>query len=124
MSFVSLGGDGLRPTFFELVAAERLVPSLKAAITYSLAVRQFAAGCSLVSFVRVCPAQLPLAYAPPTHSAPACPPRPSCRSMPSAVRGSTACWTTKTSCSSSSACCWTGRPYAPATRLLQRASMA
>ncbi|GAB4816887.1 hypothetical protein N2152v2_003933 [Parachlorella kessleri] len=38
MSFVSLGGDGLRPTFFELVAAERLMPSLKAAITYSLSV--------------------------------------------------------------------------------------
>lgn len=38
MSFVSLGGDGLRPTFFELVAADRLMPSLRAAVAYSLAV--------------------------------------------------------------------------------------
>ncbi|KAK9801364.1 hypothetical protein WJX73_000250 [Symbiochloris irregularis] len=39
MSFVTLGGDGAtRPTFFELVAAERLMPSLKAAISYSIAV--------------------------------------------------------------------------------------
>lgn len=38
MSFVSLGGDGSRPTFFELVAAERLMPSLKAATVYSLSV--------------------------------------------------------------------------------------
>ena len=39
MSFVSLGGDGTtRPTFFELVAAERLMPSLKAATIYSLSV--------------------------------------------------------------------------------------
>ena len=40
MSFVTVGGDGsTRPTFFELVAAERLMPSLKAAATYSLSVR-------------------------------------------------------------------------------------
>ncbi len=39
MSFVALGGDGsTRPTFFELVAAERLMPSLKAATIYSLSV--------------------------------------------------------------------------------------
>ena len=38
MSFVGLGGDGLRPTFFELVAAERLMPSLRAALLYSLSV--------------------------------------------------------------------------------------
>ncbi|KAK9810536.1 hypothetical protein WJX72_012327 [[Myrmecia] bisecta] len=39
MSFVSLGGDGsTRPTFFELVAAERMLPSLKAATIYSLSV--------------------------------------------------------------------------------------
>jgi hypothetical protein len=38
MSFVALGGDGLRPTFFELLAAERLMSSLKAAVIYSLAV--------------------------------------------------------------------------------------
>ena len=39
MSFVSLGGDGaLRPTFFELVAADRLLAGLKSAISYSLGV--------------------------------------------------------------------------------------
>lgn len=39
MSFVSLGGtEAARPTFFELVAAERLMPSLKAAAVYSLSV--------------------------------------------------------------------------------------
>lgn len=39
MSFVALGGDGsARPSFFELVAAERLMPSLKAAVLYSLSV--------------------------------------------------------------------------------------
>jgi peroxin-12 len=39
MSFVALGGDaGVRPTFFELVAAEKLMPSLKAAVVYSLSV--------------------------------------------------------------------------------------
>ena len=36
MSFVGLGGDASqRPTFFEMVAAERLGPSLKAAVVYS-----------------------------------------------------------------------------------------
>ena len=40
MSFVTLGGDASqRPTFFEMVAAERLGPSLKAAVAYSLSVR-------------------------------------------------------------------------------------
>lgn len=39
MSFVSLGGDaGSRPTFFEVYAADKLVPSLKAAVVYSLSV--------------------------------------------------------------------------------------
>lgn len=39
MSFVTLGGaGGDRPSFFELVAAERLMPSLKAAVIYSLSV--------------------------------------------------------------------------------------
>jgi hypothetical protein len=43
MSFVSLGGtEASRPTFFELVAAERLMPSLKAAAVYSLSVRPLA----------------------------------------------------------------------------------
>lgn len=40
MSFVSVGGDETsRPTYFEVVAAERLVPSLKAAVVYALSVR-------------------------------------------------------------------------------------
>lgn len=44
MSFVTVGGEASsRPTFFELVAADRLLPSLKAAITYSLSVRRM--GC-------------------------------------------------------------------------------
>ncbi|KAI8475553.1 MAG: Pex12 amino terminal region-domain-containing protein [Monoraphidium minutum] len=39
MSFVSLGGDaGSRPTFFEVYAADKLVPSLRAAVVYSLSV--------------------------------------------------------------------------------------
>lgn len=45
MSFVALGGtEAARPTFFELIAAERLMPSLKAATIYSLSVR---AKCSV-----------------------------------------------------------------------------
>jgi len=40
MSFVSLSGDaGSKPTFFEVYAADKLVPSLRAAIVYSLSVR-------------------------------------------------------------------------------------
>lgn len=40
MSFVAIGGDaGSRPTFFEVYAADRLVPSLRAAVVYSLSVR-------------------------------------------------------------------------------------
>jgi len=39
MSFVHLGADsGSRPTFFEVYAADRLAPSLKAALIYSLSV--------------------------------------------------------------------------------------
>lgn len=39
MSFVYLGGDeSTTPTYIEVVAAERLVPSLKAAVIYSLSV--------------------------------------------------------------------------------------
>jgi len=39
MAFVGLGGDAAsRPTFFELVAADRLMPTLKAATSYTLAV--------------------------------------------------------------------------------------
>lgn len=41
MSFMLGGSDGAtRPTFFELVAAERLMPSLKAAASYSLQVQR------------------------------------------------------------------------------------
>ena len=39
MSFVALAGDGgAAPTFFEMVAADRLMPSLKAALAYTLSV--------------------------------------------------------------------------------------
>lgn len=41
MSFVHLGGeDGSRPTYFEVLAADRLVPSLRAAVVYVMSVRQ------------------------------------------------------------------------------------
>lgn len=41
MSFVTLGGDAsTRPTYFELVAAEALLPSLKGAVLYGLGVRE------------------------------------------------------------------------------------
>ncbi len=44
MSFVHLGGEGgLRPTYFEVYAADKLPPSLKAAIIYSLSVRRLEA---------------------------------------------------------------------------------
>ncbi|MEW5315898.1 MAG: hypothetical protein WDW38_007296 [Sanguina aurantia] len=38
MSFVSVGGDGNNPTYFEVVAAEKLMPSLKSAIVYTMSV--------------------------------------------------------------------------------------
>ena len=39
MSFVALAGDGgAAPTFFEMVAADRLMPALKAALAYTLSV--------------------------------------------------------------------------------------
>ncbi|KAK9916810.1 hypothetical protein WJX75_007322 [Coccomyxa subellipsoidea] len=39
MSFLTVGGDGsTRPTFFELIAADRLMPSLRAAVIYTLSV--------------------------------------------------------------------------------------
>lgn len=42
MSFLTVGGDGSqKPTFFELIAADRLMPSLKAAIVFSLSVQPF-----------------------------------------------------------------------------------
>lgn len=41
MAFVALSSDaGAAPTFFEMVAADRLMPSLKAAAAYSLSVRE------------------------------------------------------------------------------------
>ncbi|CAN6889285.1 unnamed protein product [Brassica oleracea] len=33
-----VGGDGTRPTFFEMAAAQQLPSSLRAALTYSLGV--------------------------------------------------------------------------------------
>ena len=58
MSFVALGGDGsTRPTFFELVAAERLMPSLKAATIYSLSV---SAQCTPMSEQSVCESPQPV----------------------------------------------------------------
>lgn len=39
MAFVYLGGnESTKPTYFEVVAADKLVPSLKAAVVYTLAV--------------------------------------------------------------------------------------
>lgn len=39
MAFMHLGGDaGAKPTYFELYAADKLVPTLKAAVIYSLSV--------------------------------------------------------------------------------------
>jgi peroxin-12 len=39
MAFVQLGGDhSARPTYFEVYAADKLVPSLRAAVTYTLSV--------------------------------------------------------------------------------------
>lgn len=34
-----VGGDGTRPTFFEMAAAQQLPASLRAALTYSLGVK-------------------------------------------------------------------------------------
>ncbi len=43
MAFVALGGDdATRPTFFETLAAGQLVPSLRAAIVYTLSVSKHA----------------------------------------------------------------------------------
>lgn len=39
MAFMHLGGDaGAKPTYFEVYAADKLVPTLKAAVIYSLSV--------------------------------------------------------------------------------------
>lgn len=39
MAFLQLGGEaGAKPTYFEVYAADKLVPSLKAALIYSLSV--------------------------------------------------------------------------------------
>lgn len=41
MAFMHLGGDaGAKPTYFEVYAADKLVPTLKSAIIYSLSVSQ------------------------------------------------------------------------------------
>ena len=42
MSFVYLGGEGgVKPTYFEVYAADKLGPSLRAAVIYSLSVLLF-----------------------------------------------------------------------------------
>lgn len=42
MAFVYVGGDDqAKPTYFEVVAADRLVPSLKSALVYTLSVSFF-----------------------------------------------------------------------------------
>lgn len=38
MAFFHVGGTSTQPTFFEVYAADKLVPSLKSAVTYSLSV--------------------------------------------------------------------------------------
>jgi peroxin-12 len=38
MAFVNLGGDDSKPTYFEVLAADRLVPGLRAAVVYALSV--------------------------------------------------------------------------------------
>lgn len=43
-----VGGQGTRPTFFEMAAAQQLPSSLRAALTYSLGV-----SCSLYSFTQM-----------------------------------------------------------------------
>jgi peroxin-12 len=61
MSFVSLGGSaGARPTFFEVYAADKLVPSLRAAIVYSLSVRLAASGAVFQQRRRCCSGVQPL----------------------------------------------------------------
>lgn len=46
MAFLQLGGEaGARPTYFEVYAADKLLPTLKAAVIYSLSVRCCAACC-------------------------------------------------------------------------------
>ena len=53
MSFVYLGGEGgVKPTYFEVYAADKLGPSLRAAVIYSL---------SVLLFVLVVSADLPFA---------------------------------------------------------------
>ena len=60
MAFVSLGGDGsTRPTFFEMVAAEQLIPSLKSATIYTLS----------VNLLHPLPHPLPTRLASPGHQA-------------------------------------------------------
>lgn len=39
MSFISVGTGSEAPTFFEMLAADRLMESLQAAMTYTLSVR-------------------------------------------------------------------------------------
>lgn len=39
MAFVAVGGSG-EPTWFEVLAADKLVPSLRAAVVYAMTVRR------------------------------------------------------------------------------------
>jgi peroxin-12 len=46
MAFVNLGGnDSTHPTFFEALAADKLLPSLRSALTYTLSVRACSTSC-------------------------------------------------------------------------------
>lgn len=55
MAFVQVASTGDAPTFFEMVAAERLMPSLKAAVTYALSVSDE----TDLSYTRVCAESFP-----------------------------------------------------------------
>lgn len=101
MAFVGLGGTGaLRPTYFELLAADQLTPALKAAAIYSLSV-----SCDLSYHIR-CPLHADLCLANKQRKPSVHLPQPhlNCklphsRSSHSATPGFTACWTTRMRCS-------------------------
>ena len=98
MAFFHVGGSSSQPTFFEVYAADKLSPSLKAAVTYSLAVS------GLPPHGR-------------RHAAPPCAPPPArltasgrwcCRSWASGAPGRVGCWSGTMSCWPSARCCGTG----------------
>jgi hypothetical protein len=49
-----VGGQGARPTFFEMAAAQQLPSSLRAALTYSLGVSVFVLSLAQFFFVFNC----------------------------------------------------------------------